>query len=555
MSISKQIFQLRREKRYSEALLLAKKGLKEFPDDEWIRKACAWVLYDLSKERQENGDQAGLTELIGMYQALKLENDDLLQTAFNRLQRQSSDIMLKIRAAEAKGQLYEAFRLLSAHLPSTPPSDRPELEQQLAWLIWKNLRQWTNKAGGTATVVTDLYRTWQELAAFPPPHKVHSLILQQLLQLPPEVRQILPWDTIFSNWNFTASFTDDDWLPYETPDGKRLMPLAEKILYAYARFLLKHQPPFGPETLLRGYRRLETIQEKAKGFEWMPFFMGKLWLAAGQDPAEARAMLLPFLQLKQRDFWSWSLLADTFTAADKTMELACLCRAMTCPVQPRFLQRVRLRLINLCVEQGEGAIAKYELDQYLQIAREEGWEIRETIAQLRNEAWYTATNLEPGFQAKTFYRTRGAQTKAIFPSPAGAWTPGVIEWVDTNKGWAQMRYGKDRTVRFPTHLNPEITLSEGWTGEFQLFQKKKRTMVGAYRPAAIPTDHDFWRPFSGEYLQDNSQAWGQAGEVIIRPALQRKHRLLPGDQVSGWAIRQFDPTTRTFQWKALKINA
>jgi len=75
----------------------------------------------------------------------------------------------------------------------------------------------------------------------------------------------------------------------------------------------------------------------------------------------AAELLASVIKTKRNEFWVWAEAGRLYQLEQPELALACFCRALECPAEPKFLVRAHRELAELLAEQEEYAQASREV--------------------------------------------------------------------------------------------------------------------------------------------------------------------------------------------------
>lgn len=505
------ITRLRKEGKLEEAHALALEGMASQSDDIWIRRAYCWVLYALTKSCLEQGDQKGAGVHFDTFRSLNMPADEtILYENFNHFAIRLHPKAQKAKKLSDEKKYKEALRILWELLGEENLKILPDLHIRIAWEIWHVLKTLDEASGPNLKALEKLTEQYRQLICLPRPSLVHSVVLGQLLRLPEGLRGSFDFGEWFRFWRIPEDFMEKDWLPYNQAPS-----LAERACNAWSRSLVQKGRFLPPEEVASALEKLEAIADAHSDFIWLPYFTAKIRLVTSTGaPEEARARLLPFVRSKRTEFWAWDLLADAFPPEETDMIEACLCKALSCQTDPKYLVRVKARLGRLRAQIGIPEDAPLE---------------------------------EGAARAEDFvFGDRRVQGTA------------VVEGIDRNTGAVYFALSKEIRGRFPSKKYPKWDFRPGDLFDVRLLKMEKADKTfwevrAIEAPTGLP-HQDVYRVFSGKFKQGQGQAFGFVEDAFVPPPLVSQNQLLPGQAISVSAILALDPRKNQFGWKAVKIT-
>lgn len=516
MPNSTEITRLRKEGKLDEAHALALETMAANPDDIWNRRAYAWVLHALIKRCLANEQVPEARVHFSTFLAMNMPAEEtLLFENFNHFRLRIHPQGIKAEKLSRQKKYREALNAWwTVYQEEEELKTLPDLHFKIAWEIWHNLK--TLQAASSANL--KLLETWtqlyRQLDFLPKPSLPHSMVLNQLLRLPEPLRQSFPFLDWFRFWQIPGDFTEKDWQPYVTQE-KKLPSLAERACNAWCRALIKEGRFLREEEVANALTRLEAIADAHPEFIWLPYFTAKIRLVTSTgSPEETRIRLIPFVQSKHTEFWAWDLLADTFPPQEADEIEACLCKALSCQADPKYLVKVRARLAEIRRKKGIPEDAPLE---------------------------------------------KGVQTAEalVFADRQCAGTA-VIEGIDRNTGAVYFAMSRDVRGRFPSRKFPNLSFHLGDLFNLKLLrvekQEKKFWEVLSAEPTKDTPLEEVCRVFSGKFEQKKGQSFGFVEEVFVPPPLVRQYDLSDGREIAVTAVWALDSRKNQYGWKCVRID-
>ena len=296
----KEINQLRKEGKLEEALTYAQEDYNKEPDNIWNKRSLSWVYYEFAKKAAAEDNLNSFLENVQKIKDLQMPSEEKM--VFNTL-------------------IWEYRKLLA----STKVGEKVDFQK-----------------------VNSLYQSLKGMH-FTFPSKEFSVLLTALHNVFKESYQ---YTEVMGKC--IQYLRPEDFLP-EVYNDRKLMPLAERIYYAYGKNILKGEPTSNSF----GEISYNVDKEKVRDFlpildSWiaahpeytfLPYYKAKMELLLGDT--DTLTTFLPFAKKKKNDFWVWQLLSEIVT--DKEKVFACLCKALTLKTPESFLGRVRTSLAKLLI--------------------------------------------------------------------------------------------------------------------------------------------------------------------------------------------------------------
>jgi tetratricopeptide (TPR) repeat protein len=494
MATIKEITTLCKAGQLKEALQQAQADLEATPDNVWAQRALAWALYYTMKADAEQHRRSDflthLKELTQLNQ-LSAEADEMI---YSSVAWKAAEFVHDTRP-EQYTELNDCFDLLQGcHFVSS---------KGYSFLLKAGIGQ----------------EAWERLAEF------------------------IEW------WDLER-LMPEDYQPFRMENGRQVMSLAEQAYIGYAKALLRLRDQ---EKIAAFIPRLERLMEQHPEMMYPGYFCGKLMLATGADEETALSALLPFVRMKQTEFWAWQLLSDVFSA-DRTKRLACLLRAVHCKTQESFLGKVRMRLVALYLELNDTARAKFHLDKLVACYMQSGWHLPYEAQSWVNSPWVQSAQADrsDGVDYKCI-------TQAILAEGTNA-SPAVVTYVDVEHRRAAIIYGREqRTMVRLSDLRLRVQVGSLLNLHWMTTPDSRLSVVAVDELNVENLNGcDYVKRVSGIVTRrsGNPFAFLRGGElqVFVAPPLVQKHQLQDGDRVSAVVAYDYNKSKQQWSWSALSIS-
>ncbi|UYQ90960.1 hypothetical protein MKQ68_12735 [Chitinophaga horti] len=314
----KEIKELRQAGKLEEALQRAKTVLEAAPDNVWNKRAIAWVYYDYLKKNAQSDSFDAFKETLIRIKELKLPEDEKM--VFDNCAWQIGSLVFGLQKNE--------------------PVDYSKINELF-------------------DIIKDFH--------FTRPSEAYSFIYRAFHKGYQNWSQYLHFATW---WNFEY-LREGDFLK-EDFNGRQVMSIAEQAYIAYSKKLLEGEPidyntgqqkVIDKEMIQSFLPRLDALIEKQPDYQYPPYFKAKLLLALGSDDNILSAFL-PFAKQKRNDFWVWELMTKIFSA-DKDIQFACYCKALSLKTPEDFLVNLRHAFSEILVERRMFNEAKTEIQKVI----------------------------------------------------------------------------------------------------------------------------------------------------------------------------------------------
>ena len=352
---SKEVTQLRKEGKLDEAFMLAQEDYNKEPDNIWNKRALSWVYYDFCKKATAENNANNFLENIQKIKDLQLPSEDKM--IFDSL-------------------IWEYKKLLENTIGK-------KIDFQKANKLYQSLKgmRFTLPSKEFSVLITVLHKVYKNN------HQYVEIIGKCIKYLRPE-----------------------DFLP-EVYNNRKLMPLAERIYYAYSKKILEGDAIPNQYGIVEYHPNKENIKtflstlnhwiEKHPDYTFLPYYKAKLEIALGNT--DALSAFLPFAKKKKNDFWVWQLISEIVT--EQELVFACLCKALSLKTPEGFLSKIRIELSKKLIEKQLYNEARTEIETILKEKLENSHKVPNEILKWQQEQWYNeAKTLKNNFPLYNQYK-------------------------------------------------------------------------------------------------------------------------------------------------------
>jgi hypothetical protein len=223
---------------------------------------------------------------------------------------------------------------------------------------------------------------YQQIIGFSTSSLPQSLFIKVLLKLKSEIPhfwKIIPW----TNKNM---FRTEDTVPEEY-NNKKIMPLNERVFYAYAKTLIKDAKNNYHEAVqqLPAFINETQADNTTRHFTFVNFYLAEGSILI-HNHANAYQYALKFIQNNYQKSWSWALLAKS--TIDKQKRIVFLCQAIKIENNEAFLLQVRELLTELLLEAGHQFAAVENSNKIIETRKKNGWAFASSLNTLKLQHWY-----------------------------------------------------------------------------------------------------------------------------------------------------------------------
>lgn len=207
-------------------------------------------------------------------------------------------------------------------------------------------------------------------------------------------------------WNFDY-FLPEDYEKYKLPNGQEVMSLVEQAYIGYAKSLLAGNDNSRIEAFIPELQRVYQTHPK---YEYPPYFIAKLFQKIGDNPSAFNS-LLPFVRKRSTDYWVWQILGDV--SGNEEVRFSFYSKALTCRAKREMLIVLKENYAQMLCNKQLYDEAKTEIDQVLQIRREQDWSISDKLQGFIQQEWYKQAR-SLGNNQEFYYQNLELAEKTIY---------------------------------------------------------------------------------------------------------------------------------------------
>lgn len=494
MATVKDITSMCKEGQIQEAYNIAIEDLENEPRNVWSHREFGWALYYSIKADADNGNYNQLIEHLN-----KLKSLDLLTM------EQDSMIFDNV--------LFSIGKYIRNHVFLNDQSAPSKLSA-----IFHSLKDYQfNSSKGYSYLLQNYIKfveNWNEIADF------------------------------FDWWNLD-NLTQEDYVPYVTEQGRRLMTLAERAYIANSKALLKHKDRERIEQFLP---KLDNLMTDHPEMTYPGYFYGKLLLSLGSNKDEALKVIIPFARKKATEFWVWQLISDVFNS-DQEKQLACLLRAVNCRTQESFLPKVRIKLADIYIKKQQYNKARFHIDKVVRCKMEQGQRIPNEISYWLHEQWLNTA--QPDGNDNLDYMTI---TNAILCEGTEE-AVAIVTYFDPNSKRVSMIYGYEK--RMSQKLRIRANIGDVLKINYIVEHDGKPKILNAVKDS-ISSNLQFAKIVEGTVNKREEKAFAflRTGiqDYFIPPSTVQKCHATNGDVVKALAVYDYNNKKDSWGWVCISIN-
>ena len=328
------VHQLRKENKLSEAWKMAMTLHKNQPGNRRCQLELAWVYYDFLKQQVANKNYRNFIKVCNQLTSIEIEENDSI------------------------------------------------LREQITWIFFKMLQNMINEKPVPFEMISEMTRAMVNIRGLLSPSLPLSVFLKTLLKI--KITDNRFW--LLMPWLDGNMLRKEDYEP-EFYNDKKIMPLSERIFYAYAKSLIDQTKSGSQEA----QHALHSLVEKSdeypylKNYKLTGFYLAQACFLTGY-PSEAHDYAMKFVTENHNKSWAWTMLADV--SPGNNHKFCFLAKAIQLEQKETFLLKAREKFIPELLSRGQQLAAKQNINIILKTRKNNNWPVPDRIKKYLNEEWF-----------------------------------------------------------------------------------------------------------------------------------------------------------------------
>jgi hypothetical protein len=495
MPDTKTIFALRKQGDLQQAYELAIEAYNQYPSDEWVKKAYAWVLYDLAKEALNAQDLDLSKKYISDFMLINIpDSDNILHDSFEHMKQKFEPARIELGKAiqlDKEGHFIEAYNVLRNL--NEQLHDDSHFNDSRAWNIYKYIKSLLDDISHNFTLITNLFTEYLGLKNTRP-SIVHSNILRFAIKT--AENEAFDYLQFLKDWN-PENFLDDDFKPvvferkeYSGLAEKAFMLLGKKLLLKTDHSLIEVFLPY-----------LDLAVSRLNHNIWLPYYKAKLLLLLNRHN-EVESFLKPVVKEKRNEFWAWALLGEVYNKTSPSKTIACYCKSLLCTADEKFLINVRYDFGLILYNKGFFDEAKTEFTLSIKSRQANGYRLTAELHEIEQQPWFLSAKLFDN--NKQFYLANKSEADEILFAD--------MPWFNACIGESFPSRNDPKIILQKIYFTERGTLQETVVKD-KIFKITRRFQLGAAVKIKAEFDEGHWQIFLLE-IRENGLIWDVFPEAI-----------------------------------------
>lgn len=194
--------------------------------------------------------------------------------------------------------------------------------------------------------------------------------------------------TKFLKWAGIDAFRPEDFRSDSTKDGHIYEPLVEKVARKSSKWSRDIDESEVHEFLVLF---IDMVLERAdiQRPQWLKYNKALLLQRLG-ELNKAEDLLIPVVREKHNEFWAWHALAKIRKTSNPATCLPLYAKACLCCKDSRYGVQVYEDLAQVAVSQDEPGLARWAVDQAVDIRKSQNWNLPQSLKNILELDWYNA---------------------------------------------------------------------------------------------------------------------------------------------------------------------
>lgn len=507
------IYSLRKNNQLTEAYILGEKAIRLNHNNQNIKGAFSWILYDYLKE--SSNDILRFKRVLDEINNYNFEGD--IHNIFWK------NVIIQIRIfgwnlikSKQFDQLIQLFQSVSKLI--VEDTNYPELSS-LYRMFFFGLKSDQMKVKDIGRINIDLIR-----------------------------------------WFGFNRFTDKDYQESESK-GKLYPSIVAQSLDLYLKTLLQYKPNgtslATKEEIEYGIFYGEKIVNQGQSSKWALYYLGQLFWKSG-DMSSALKYYLPYARENDRQAYVWERLGDFYLGHSNELYYSCIFKGLTLSKDPKYTPTLRKAAIDYFINiAGDHSAAKYEVDLLKNTWEKNKWAIDDIVENYTKQEWYE--NTTANIINDDLYIILSKEADSLLYGDIEP-VDFYVEWVDKNKNLAGVvpnigELEKERLTLKRDDLGIILTEGEAYTGV--LYTEGRPRLIG------IP-EISINKEFREKYLKsvtgifEKIKAFGfiraENEGYYVRPSIVKEYNLNSFAKITGLAGLMFNSQKERWGWEIKRIE-
>jgi len=437
------------------------------------------------------------------------------------------------REAE-KGNLKNFLKVCNKISELTLHKGNKILNEQFAWSFYRMLKYQLKNVNNNHNDVQIIVKNYNIVVHTDVPSLPQSIIIKLLLKVKdhiPYFWNILPW----TNKNLLREADRKE----EEVNGKKIMPLNERVFYAYIKTLIVDAEKNNnlASEKLNGLIDMTFEEKLIKQFTFADYHLAKACIVLNRKK-QAIMFAETFVKNNINKSWAWKLLAEAVDNNDK--KLMFLSKAVTLEHNETYLIGVRKMMTNTLLQKEYQMAAAENVDIEIKTRNKNNWHIPERISKNKKSTWYQ--NPTDKNELKKIINDYSSKAVTML-FPKATQTYAIVMGGNTKIKFLLGETGQTFKIKLKTEVK---------TGNWFIITHINQKLLSCCKTVPPEKYPENVRKFKGK-LNTNGN-FGFVDDIYVSKYLLKINKLQQGKMYKGIAIFTTNKKTDKKGWKAIKIN-
>ncbi|MEO1449081.1 MAG: tetratricopeptide repeat protein, partial [Bacteroidota bacterium] len=434
------------------------------------------------------------------------------------------------------------------------PTDEGMLGNSMAWQVHRIAK---TLLGQRPLPAYDLVGLLEKIVDLPFDKEQDIMASVMMLRLALKVKEEFRNIRSFIEWWNLEDLPENEYEPFETKQGRKVMSLAERAYITYAKQLVDWSQEDYESALPKVQEFLpqfERLMLAHPEYHHTKTFHSQLLLVNG-DLENGVPAMINFIRSRPMETWAWANLGDAFLRAeDFEKAIGSYCKATEARIKPFFKARLKEALGRAFHKAGKLPEAKAELNSVIEFYKRGKNGVPPHLLELEAEEWYQSTEISTNMR-EVFAKYVFAADELLYKDMPESLA--VVVHTDPAKKRVWFRLDREKTFSLmENRVRLRVAPGDFVAMRYQEVQSRKGMMFQIL--TIRHTDEaprDIVREFNGSLNLLQGRSFGFVNrDIFIPPHLVEAHTLIGGQKLAGLAVIEYDKKRERWNWKAVKLN-
>lgn len=358
------------------------------------------------------------------------------------------------------------------------------------------------------------------------------------------------WFLSFIRSHGLKDFSPDDYKPRDY-NGKKLNSLALSIHLKAAKIIENIQEG-RLQTVNWFFPYLNNVLEKYPFEIWLNYHKSKFYIIQG-ELNKARALIFNIMKKKDREFWLWHLLGETYEQSNDEKALSCFSKGLLLGGKPEMLIGIKLSTAKLLLKLGYYREAKTELEFVKEIREKNKWKISDEIKKLLNNEYILKADRREDLIP--FYKEKAVLVDNILIEQYPEYN-GIITNIIEDKHWAFIGFELNKTARYILKKSENYKVGNTVSARIveSIINGEKKYDAKYIKKLESSNTFNFIKNIKGNVRRTEGHDFGFIEDIFIPPHLITANKIDDKSYIEGIALQEYNKNKKENTWKIFLIS-